>query len=147
MNNIANIIRYDPNLKAIVYNEFKSAIDVIGELPWKQVKQDGPMLMLPMPKCILNGYMKSGYTLQNLKTHFLRLFQQNALYHPIKEYFATLQWDGVERLDTLLVDYMGADDSPYVRAVTRKALTAAVARIYAGNKFDSMLVISESRNG
>lgn len=31
LNNIANIIRYDPNLKAIVYNEFKSTIDVVPD--------------------------------------------------------------------------------------------------------------------
>ncbi len=53
-----------------------------------------------------------------------------------------LKWDGVERLDTLLIDYLGADDTPYVRAVTRKTLTAAIARIFEpGVKFDSILVL------
>lgn len=33
LTNIANIIRFDPNLKPIVYNEFKSTLDVIGPLP------------------------------------------------------------------------------------------------------------------
>ena len=47
------------------------------------------------------------------------------------------------RLDTLLVDYLGAEDSPYVRAVTRKTLAAAVARaMEPGVKFDSMLILS-----
>lgn len=65
------------------------------------------------------------------------------LYHPIKEYFETLHWDGTERLDTLLIDYLGADDTRYVRAVTRKTLTAAVARVYEpGIKFDSILVLN-----
>jgi predicted P-loop ATPase len=37
---------------------------------------------------------------------------------------------------------MGAQDSPYVRAVTRKWMTAAVARImHPGCKFDQMLVL------
>ncbi len=46
-------------------------------------------------------------------------------------------------MDTLLVDYMGADDTPYVRAVTRKTLVAAVARIHEpGVKFDSVLVLN-----
>ncbi|WWD83651.1 hypothetical protein TEGL_20640 [Terrisporobacter glycolicus ATCC 14880 = DSM 1288] len=31
--NITNIVRYDPNLKNIVYNELKSSIEVIGKLP------------------------------------------------------------------------------------------------------------------
>lgn len=142
LNNIANIIRYDPNLKAIVYNEFKSTIDVIGELPWKQVKPGWSDADLANAKL----YFERVYGIWSptkFKDALLAVVSAERLYHPIKEYFATLQWDGVERLDTLLVDYMGADDSPYVRAVTRKALTAAVARIYEpGIKFDSMLVIS-----
>lgn len=64
-------------------------------------------------------------------------------YHPIKNYFSTLKWDGVKRLDTLLIDYLGADDSKYVRAVTRKTLCAAVARVYEpGRKYDSILVLN-----
>lgn len=38
LTNIANIIRHDENLKNIVYNEFKSSIDVVGDLPWSQVR-------------------------------------------------------------------------------------------------------------
>lgn len=142
LNNIANIIRYDPNLKAIVYNEFKSTIDVVGELPWKQVKPGWSDADLANAKL----YFERVYGIWSptkFKDALLAVVSGERLYHPIKEYFATLQWDGVERVDTLLIDYMGADDSPYVRAVTRKALTAAVARIYEpGIKFDSMLVIS-----
>ena len=65
------------------------------------------------------------------------------LYHPVKEYLGSLKWDGTRRLDTLLIDYLGAEDTPYVRAVTRKTLVAAVARIYQpGIKFDSILVLN-----
>ena len=53
------------------------------------------------------------------------------------------EWDGVERVDTLLIDYLGAEDTSYVRAVTRKTLLAAVARIYEpGIKYDSVLVLN-----
>jgi predicted P-loop ATPase len=46
-------------------------------------------------------------------------------------------------VDTLLIDYLGAEDSPYVRAFTRKTLTAAVARIKRpGTKHDSILVLN-----
>ena len=38
LQNIALIIHNDGNFKNIVYNEFKDTIDVIGDLPWKQVK-------------------------------------------------------------------------------------------------------------
>ena len=43
----------------------------------------------------------------------------------------------------MLIDYLGADDNEYVRAVTRKTLCAAIKRVlYPGCKFDSMLVLN-----
>ena len=52
-------------------------------------------------------------------------------------------WDKAERLETVLIDYLGAEDSPYVRAVTRKALCAAYMRVYhPGIKFDTMIVLN-----
>lgn len=63
-------------------------------------------------------------------------------FHSVRDYLDGLTWDGVERLDTLLVDWLGAEDTPYTRAVTRKALVGAVARIYdPGCKHDHMLVL------
>ena len=42
----------------------------------------------------------------------------------------------------MLIDYMGAEDTPYTRAVTRKSFTAAVARVMTpGVKYDTMLVL------
>lgn len=63
-------------------------------------------------------------------------------YHPVKTYLEGLQWDGTPRLDTLFIDFLGAADTPYTRAVTRKAFVAAVARIMdPGCKFDYMTVL------
>ena len=63
-------------------------------------------------------------------------------YHPVRDYLNGLTWDGVPRLDTLLIDYLGAEDTPYTRAVTRKSFVAAVARIMTpGRKYDTMLVL------
>lgn len=66
------------------------------------------------------------------------------VFNPVKEYLEGLPaWDGVLRVDDLLVDYLGAQRTPYVQAVTRKALVAAVARIYEpGIKFDYVLVLN-----
>src|SRR5690606_33114213 len=64
-------------------------------------------------------------------------------FHPVRDYFNQLpEWDGIERLDTLLVDVLGAEDSPYTRAVTRKTLVAAVRRTFRpGTKFDTVLTL------
>ena len=62
-------------------------------------------------------------------------------FHPVRDYLNALEWDGAPRLDTVFIDYMNASDTPYVRAVTRKSLTAAVARVMnPGIKYDYMVV-------
>ena len=38
LTNICIILRHDPNLQNIVFNQFKSMLDVTGKLPWPQVK-------------------------------------------------------------------------------------------------------------
>lgn len=142
LQNIALIIRNDENFKNIVYNEFKDTIDVIGPLPWKQVKPGWNDSDLANAKV----YFERVYGIWSptkFKDALLAVVSSDRLYHPIKDYFATLHWDGQERINTLLIDYFGAKDSPYTRAVIRKTLVAAVARIYKpGVKFDSILVLN-----
>ena len=142
MNNICNILRHDPNLKSIVFNQFKSMLDVIGPLPWPQVKPGWNDTDVACAKL----YFEKTYGIWSptkFKDALLAVTSSERLYHPIKEYLSSLKWDGTPRLDTLLIDYLGAEDSPYVRAVTRKTLVAAVARIYRpGIKFDSILVLN-----
>lgn len=45
-------------------------------------------------------------------------------------------------MESLLIDYFGAEDTSYTKAVTRKTMIAAVARTYhPGTKFDSALIL------
>jgi len=141
LTNISTILRHDENLKNIVFNQFKSMLDVIGKLPWPQVKPGWNDTDLACAKL----YFEKVYGIwspSKFKDALLAITSSERVHHPVKEYLNSLTWDGVERLDTLLVDYLGAEDTPYVRAVTRKTLVAAVARIFRpGIKFDSILVI------
>ena len=142
LTNISIILRCDPALKPIVFNQFKSMIDVVGELPWPQVKPGWSDTDIACAKL----YFERNYGIWSpakFKDALLGVVSAERLYHPIKEYLGSLRWDGNERIDTLLIDYLGADDTSYVRAVTRKTLVAAVARIYRpGIKFDSILVLN-----
>jgi hypothetical protein len=68
-------------------------------------------------------------------------------FHPVREYFNSLVWDGNSRLDTWLIDCAKADDNDYVRTISAMWMIAAVRRIkYPGTKFDE-LVILESEQG
>lgn len=64
-------------------------------------------------------------------------------YHPIRDYLNGLTWDGVPRLDRIIIDYMGAEDSELNRAMSRKHFVAAVARVFnPGCKYDYCLIMS-----
>ena len=63
-------------------------------------------------------------------------------FHPVRDYFEARAWDGMPRLDTWLIDYFHAEDSPYIRAIGPRYLISSVARIYQpGRKVDHMLVL------
>ena len=141
MPNIAAILKYDPNLKHIVFNEMRNAIDVTGPVPWERKGDawngtDFPCLEL---------YLEQSYCIyapRKCKDALHAALSSGKRYHPIRDYLEKQAWDRQKRLDWLLIDYLGAEDTEYVREVTRKAFTAAVARIYEpGIKFDTILVL------
>jgi Virulence-associated protein E len=81
----------------------------------------------------------------------VNLFCRENGYHPVKDYLESVRgkWSDFEpsRLDTMLIDYFGAPDTPFVRAVSRIVMVASVRRIYApGSKFDYLTVL-ESPEG
>lgn len=142
LHNLVLIIQKDENLKGIAYNQHRDGIDVNGCLPWKQIKEgwnDSDMAAIKV-------YFDKTYGVWSptkLKEALIAVAAERA-YHPIKEYLNSLPpWDGVKRVDKLLIDYLGAEDNEYSKAVIRKTLVAAVARIYEpGTKFDSVLILN-----
>lgn len=67
-------------------------------------------------------------------------------FHPVCQYLDRLKWDNVERLDRWLVDYAGAEDTEYIRAVSALPLIAAVRRIRVpGAKFDELLILESGQ--
>lgn len=59
--------------------------------------------------------------------------RQRPAYHPVIEYWKTIEWDEIPRLDHWLSDYLGIDDTPYTRAVASKWLMSACKRIVDPN--------------
>jgi putative DNA primase/helicase len=142
LTNMALIIKYDPALNGIYYNQLRDGVDTDENVPWKRLKTGWNKT----DDASLAGYIDAHYKLYSpgkLRDAALKVAVERAR-HPIREYLKGLpEWDGVKRLDTLLITYLGAEDSEYVRAVTRKALVAAVARVTEpGIKFDQMLVLN-----
>ena len=58
-------------------------------------------------------------------------------FHPVRDYFNALAWDGAPRLDTLRICHLGCPDLAYHREIIRTVLVAAVVRTFEpGHKFD-----------
>lgn len=143
-NNFVLILSNDKNLKGkMAYNEFSNRVCVMDSLPWR--KEGDLSEWKDSDDSSLRIYISKVWGMQskqNCDDAFKEVITKNS-FHPIREYLNSLTWDGVKRVDKLLIDYMGAEDTEYVRTVTRKWLCGAVARIFIpGIKFDYMLVLT-----
>ena len=142
LSNLILILQSDENLKPIVFNQFSDGMEIIGDVPWKHPSK----FWRDADDAQLISYIDSHYgtfSKQNYLTAVTKVTDDKS-YHPIRQYLQGLpEWDRIERIDTLLTDYLGADDNEYVRAVTRKVLCAAVARVLSpGCKYDTILVLN-----
>lgn len=144
--NISLILENDENLKGkIALNEFSHRTMIKGNLPWHRLlnKKEGDQWK-DSDDSSLRHYIEKVYRITSpMKINDgLLIVEEKNKFHPIRDYFNSLVWDGVKRVDNLFIDYLGASDTKYNRMVTRKALVAGVARIFnPGVKFDYMLVL------
>lgn len=142
LHNLTLILENDPNLKGVVFNQLLDGMEIKGEVPWKHPSK----FWRDADDAQLISYVDAHYGTFSARNYDIAVTKvaDDRAYHPIREFIESLpEWDKVPRVDTLLVDYLGAGDTAYVRAVTRKTLCAAISRVLRpGCKFDSMLVLN-----
>lgn len=143
LKNFKLILLHDPKLSGrIRLNLFTGRVDVLGTLPWE--RPSNTPLWNDTDTTELRIYLEPicGKATKSDIDDAVAASAGEIAYHPVRDYLSGLVWDGSPRLDALFIDYLGAPDSVYIRAVTRKSLTAAVARIMApGIKYDTMPVL------
>lgn len=142
LRNLTLILENDENLRGVVFNQQLDGMEIKCAVPWKHPSK----YWRDADDAQLISYIDSNYgtfSERNYKIAVAKVTDDRS-YHPIREFLGALpMWDKVKRVDTLLIDYLGAEDSKYVRAVTRKALCGAVCRVLKpGCKFDTMLVLN-----
>ena len=141
------VLKQDPTLKGkIRLDEFAHRLVVIDDLPWRG-KDETPYWTDTDDACLRN-YFATKYLIKGkgIIDDALQEVTQDNKFHPVREYLKELTWDGECRLDTLFIDYIGAEDTEYIRAVTRKWMCGAVARVMGpGVKFDTAIVLYGSQ--
>ena len=140
--NIIHVLEFDPKLKGHLWHDEFTGFDLVkGGLPWdKKAKLWGNR-----DDANLRIYLEEQYNItgkDKIKDAKDAVLTRHKV-HPIREYLEALQWDGVPRLDKLIIDYIGAEDSTLNRAMTRKHFVAAVARVMRpGCKYDYCLIMA-----
>lgn len=146
INNIVIILENDPRLKGLYKHDiFREREFATRDLPWRKLKA-GEESITDADEAALRHYLEIGYKItgkEKIKDARARVLLDHQV-HPVREYLQSLPtWDGIPRADTLLIDWLNAEDTPYTRAVTRKQLLAMVYRIFRpGIKHDEMVVLA-----
>lgn len=140
--NIITILENDPMLKGHLWHDLFTGFDLVKNgLPWdKRAVQWGNR-----DDANLRIYMEEKYEISGkdkIKDAKDAVLTRHKT-HPIREYLNSLTWDGTPRLERLIIDYIGAEDTELNRAMTKKHFTAAVARVMnPGCKYDYCLIIA-----
>lgn len=141
--NIRLILTNDEKLKGVLqYDEFRACTTVVRDLPWRSIKSE--KCWTDEDDACLRNYIQTTHGIKGKDIIYDAVSEivVKSAVHPVRDFLSSLAWDCIDRLDTVFIDYLGAEDTPYTRQVTRKMLMAAAKRIFEpGCKFDNMLVL------
>ena len=136
--NIIRILTYNPVYKGkIATDDFAVRGMALGALPWNLSEE--PRIWSDTDDAGLAWELERNYGIvgKDKIDGALLLVSEANRYNEVKSYLNSLRWDMKPRLDTVLHDYLGAENNAYTRAVARKSFCAAVARVMTpGCKYD-----------
>ena len=140
--NLLMILRKDEGLKGIKFNKLSGFIEITTPVPWKKELTEWK----DADDSALYIYLATEYNTFKRTDIYDALSQVSAdrSFHPVRDYLKSLpEWDGVPRMETLFIDYLGAEDEDYTREVTKRWMIAAISRAKRpGVKFDYIPVLS-----
>jgi putative DNA primase/helicase len=140
--NAITALRYDPAWwDVLAFNEFSLYVVTKKPAPWK--KEPGRN-WTDYDDSMCADWLQHAGILVNSKVagEAVQTVARENSFHPVKDYLTALEWDGTPRLDGWLVSYLGAEDTPFVRASGARWLISAVARIFRpGCQVDHTLLL------
>lgn len=140
------IFQNDENLKGkFAYNLLSHKIEVEGKVPWKRSDTSSNEMTDYDDSCLRN-YLSLNYDIKgkDLVYDTINQIVMENSYHPIRDYLNGLRgtWDGIPRLDTLIIDFFDAEDTVLNRYMSRLTFVGAVKRaLEPGCKMDYVLVL------
>lgn len=145
--NVELVLKNDRNLKnKVALDTFNDKICVLGSLPWNSSNEKRQWR--DVDDAGLRAYLEKIYGLNHRNNIYdaWELIVYDNSFNSVANYLKSLKHDGIKRLDTLFIDYLGVEDNLYSREVTRKSLVGAVARVFEpGVKLDTSIVLVGSQ--
>lgn len=141
--NVVLILQNDSRLKNLIqYNEFSEQIE---KLKANSVLETQSGEWNDKDDSKLKLFIEDNYSYVPSKdaiSDAVIKFSMDNSFNPVKQRIETVKWDGVKRVETFFIDYLGTEDSVYVRQITKRWLVGAVARVYKpGIKFEIVPIL------
>jgi predicted P-loop ATPase len=126
--NAITAFRDSPELAGkLQYDEFQLKTVICGPLPWNHLR--GKDWTDAHDVCAAEWLQRKGIRVNpDTAGQAAEKVAREHPFNPVHDYLNGLVWDGTQRLNTWVVDYLGAKDTPYHRAVGAMSMIAAVAR-------------------
>lgn len=149
--NVVYFLKHDPAWRGrLKYNQFANTLEFVQRPRWREDQLNtGHEVNDEDLARIRNWFSASGHVRLEVTEAkiYAAMVSAAAPYHPVKDYLNPLVWDGIPRLDRILIDTAGADDDAYTREVGRIILIAAVKRIYEPGCKQDYIAVLEGRQG
>lgn len=127
----------------IKFDEFSRQEYLSGEIPWESEACD--RAWGSHDDAALYSIIQTDYGVKNRNDYFdaIKNVSMRNRFHPVRDVLDSLEWDGSERIRSLLPDYLGVEDTEYSYQVMRLWMLGAVARVYEpGCKFDYTMIFT-----
>ncbi len=127
----------------IKFDEFSRHEYLMGEIPWESEACD--RAWGSHDDAALYSIIQTDYGVKNRNDYFdaIKNVSMRNRFHPVRDILDSLEWDGSERIRSLLPGYLGVEDTEYSYQVMRLWMLGAVARVYEpGCKFDYTMIFT-----
>ncbi|MCY1607083.1 virulence-associated E family protein [Staphylococcus pettenkoferi] len=145
------ILGNDESLNNLVQYDVFENVTKLKRLPYWRSKDDTNYYWADIDTTHVISHIDRVYHVQFSRDVMDSVIEKEAYqnkFHPIKSLIESKQWDGVKRIETLFIDYLGAEDTHYNREVAKKWVMGAIARIYKpGIKYDTMVILYGKQGG
>lgn len=145
MTNVLLILKNDARVAGMVgRDEFADRLTVRHALPWDADAKG--RVWSDADDAQLRVWFNDVWGIKRVKQFIddgILVMAERFKFHPVREYFAGVEWDGLPRVETFLIEFLGAEDTLLTRESTKVWAKGGVARIFVpGIKFDLTLSLT-----